>query len=602
MKRLNYPLSLVVPLKMGTGEKKYLRFDRFPRLQTISLFALLLPFLLHSQPTLRISNCRIVDPISGKVTENQDIIVEGDEIKRIIAHRDRPSDPNEKIFDAAGKWVIPGLTDAHVHFFQSGGLYARPDIIDLRERVSVEEERRRVMALAPDFMARYLSCGITSVCDMGGPFTNFDIRAMAAASDSFPDVYTTGPLISSYQPEEFGDNDPPILKVTTPEEAREKVRAQIPQKPDYIKIWYIVRRGEKPEQFLPIVEAVIEESHKHEIPVAVHATQRETARLAVKAGADILVHSVDDQVVDQAFIDLLKEKKVSYIPTLSVNENYTQALGQHWAFRPEDFEVANPFTLGSLTDIRQISPKMIPLYVQNMMAQPFVRAPKVEIMYENLRKLHEGGINIVTGTDAGNIGTLHASSFYEEIIAMNEAGLSPLEVLRASTFNGARMFGKEKKQGTVEVGKRAELVILEENPLENIQNLRRVTAVVFKGKIQVPDSLRADTPEEIVQRQLNAWNLKNAEVFADCFDENVEVFRYPHEKMYQGKKNLYDRYKPFFEENPQAHCERVNRIRMGNIVIDEEKITGLANGNLLRALAIYEVVNGKIVKITFVFP
>lgn len=572
----------------------------------MKLFTLLLMlcwgFCLYSQPTIRISNCNIIDPVSGKISENQDILIEGDQIKRISAHRTRASAPQETTIDATGQWVIPGLADAHVHFFQSGGLYARPDIIDLRHRVSLEEERQRVMDLAPDFLARYLSCGITTVCDMGGPLTNFDIRSQAQTSDAAPTVYVTGPLISSYQPDEFGENDPPIVKVWTPEEAREQVKTQIPLKPDYIKIWYIVRRGEKPEQFLPVVEAVIEESHKNGLPVAVHATQLETARLAVKAGASILVHSVDDQVVDQAFIDLLVEKKVSYIPTLTVSENYTQVLGQHMAFRQEDFSIANPYTLGSLTDLQSMPRAEVPVFVQNLMAQPFSRSPKMKVMYENLRSLQSAGVNIVAGTDAGNIGTLHASSYYEEISAMQEAGLSPLEILRSATFNAAKMLGKEKIQGVIAEGSIADMIILLENPLENIQNISKINRVISRGKVLAPASLRPSTPGILAQQQLNAWNFKDIDAFADCFDENVEIYQYPHDLQYKGKSELYALYAPFFKEVPQAHCEVVKRIQIGNTVIDEEKITGMNTETPRQVVAIYEMADGKIVRVTFLYP
>ncbi|MEZ4775349.1 MAG: amidohydrolase family protein [Bacteroidia bacterium] len=556
----------------------------------------------YSQSVVRIINCNIIDPVSGKIAANQDILVEGDQVKRISSHRNRPGVPGETTIDGSGKWVIPGLTDAHIHFFQSGGLYARPDIIDLRNRVPLEKERKRVMEMAPDFLARYLSCGITTVCDMGGPLTNYDIRAKARTNDFAPDVYVTGPLISSYQPEEFGTQDPPIVKVWTPEEAREMVRSQIPLHPDYIKIWYIVRRGEKPEQFLPIVNAVVEESHKNGLPVAVHATQLETARLAVMAGANILVHSVDDQVVDQEFIDLLVEKKVSYIPTLTVSENYSQVLGQHMEFRQEDFTIANPYTLGSLTDLRGFPANEIPDYVQNLMEKPFSRSPKVNTMYENLRQLQAAGVNIVTGTDAGNIGTLHASSYYEEIAAMKAAGLSPLEILRSATFNAAKMLGKDKTQGTVAAGNQADLVLLSENPLENIQNLSKVHMVVAKGRAMHPDSLLPGSPELLAQQQLNAWNLKDIQAFANCFDEHVEVYKYPNDKQYTGRNELYELYSPFFKEVPQAYCEVVKRIHMGNVIIDEEKITGIGTAPPRRVVAIYEVAGNKIIRVTFIYP
>jgi hypothetical protein len=104
--------------------------------------------------------------------------------------------------------------------------------------------------------------------------------------------------------------DPPIVKIDTPDQAREFVRKLAERKPDLVKIWSIVDKDHPVDAFRPIVRAAIEESHAHKIRVAVHATELETAPAAVEEGADVLVHSVIDKPVDDAFVKLLKDPQV----------------------------------------------------------------------------------------------------------------------------------------------------------------------------------------------------------------------------------------------------------------------------------------------------
>src|SRR5207253_3344096 len=104
---------------------------------------------------------------------------------------------------------------------------------------------------------------------------------------------------SSVSREKLDLGDPPIVKIDTPEQARQFVRKLAEQKPDLVKTWYIVDKDHPVESFRPIVRATIEESHTHKIRVAVHATELETARAAVEGGADVLVHSAMNNADDE---------------------------------------------------------------------------------------------------------------------------------------------------------------------------------------------------------------------------------------------------------------------------------------------------------------
>ncbi len=115
--------------------------------------------------------------------------------------------------------------------------------------------------------------------------------------------------------------------------------------------------GQKADATLPIVQAAIDESHANGVKIAVHATQYETAKLAVTAGADILVHSIDDKVLDPEMLQLLKSKKTVYIPTLIVAQNYNRTFTQQFNFTGHDFKYADPFMLGTLMDFQHFEKK-----------------------------------------------------------------------------------------------------------------------------------------------------------------------------------------------------------------------------------------------------
>jgi len=118
---------------------------------------------------------------------------------------------------------------------------------------------------------------------------------------------------------------------------------------------------------------------------------------------------------------------------------------------------------------------------------PAAKASPVEL--GNLRTVWNAGIPVVMGTDAGNIGTLHGPSVFREMALMVAAGLTPLQVLRSATLNGARAMGLERETCTLAPGKLADLVILDADPLADVQNLSRIHRVIKDGRVFVPDEL-----------------------------------------------------------------------------------------------------------------
>ena len=554
--------------------------------------------LFGQSSTLLLQDVFYLDFSSNQMKKGDILIVNG-LIQRIRKNIRVPK--KAKVINGNNKWLIPGLIDSHIHLFQSGGLYTRPDIADLRQYRPYELERQWLKEQATDLLKRYLKCGITTVIDMGGPLSNFEIRDELKNQKNVPNLFLTGPLISTIQPEEFGKKDPPIIKATSKEEARELVREQLPFQADFIKIWYITLPNQSATSNYDIVKAAIDESHKNGIKAAVHATELNTAKLALKAGADILVHSIDEPV-DEDFIQLIKKNKAVYIPTLIVHGNYVEIFSQTPQLSMEDFQLSHPIPLGTLFDSRHLKENKV---LQEYQAfAPYLKKELEEQSaqrFNNIVKLLTKGVTIATGTDAGNIGTLHASSFYEEIAAMQTAGLGHLDILKASTINGAKVLGKEKELGSIEEGKKADLVLLDQNPLDTLDALKNIHLVIKSGQALSPDTILVESPENLVQQQLNAYNARNLEAFLAPYSEEVEIYNFPNELTAKGKEAMRKTYGFMFKNLPHLHCELVNRISMGNTVIDYEKVTGILEEGTVEAIAIYKIEGGKIAKVYFVY-
>ena len=427
---------------------------------------------------------------ASAVARDQVILVEGNLIRAVGDARHTPVPRQARVVDARGKWVIPGLVDSHVHFFQSGNLYTRPDGADFSAVRPYAEEDRRNRARLPATFKVWIASGVTSVADVGGPFWNFEVRDAAARTAAAPRVAVAGPLVSMVDRVKLDLGDPPIVKTATPQAARELVRRELARKPDFVKVWFIHRRGDNLAASEAVVRAAGDEAHAAGVRLAVHATSLEVAKSALRAGADILVHSVEDAPVDDEFIALARRNRAIYCPTLFVTMGYQYALSNTWKPTEAEKRLADPEILAAMADLTQMPRDRMPGRVRELVDRPPSPRPSA-IALRNLRKVWDAGITVVMGTDAGNIGTVHGPSVFREMGLMARSGLRPLEVLRASTVNGAKMMGLEGRTGRIAAGMLADLVILDADPLADIANASRVWRVVKDGQLFDPDALLA---------------------------------------------------------------------------------------------------------------
>ena len=407
------------------------------------------------------------------------VIISGNRIQAVGPAGQIQVPSGAQVIDGRGKWVIPGLIDSHVHFFQSANLYTRPDVVDLNFLVPYAEEVKRNTARLPMTFRVWLASGVTSVADVGGPFWNFGMRDAARASAVAPRVAATGPLISMVDRPQLDLGDPPIIKITSAEGARSLVQRELPYQPDYIKVWYIHRAGDDLAAQEAIVRATADAAHAAGLRLAVHATELVTAKSALRAGADYLVHSVQDEPVDEEFIALARARHVLYCPTLFVYMGYGYALSGTWQPNEAEQRLADPEILKGLHLPAQAAGH-VPERMAKMLSEH--REPELpQVAMQNLVRVWNSGITVVMGTDAGNIGTVHGPSVFREMQLMQRAGLTPLQVLRSATVNGARTMGHEDL-GTVAPGQLADLVVLDADPLEDSANLSHARLVFKDGR------------------------------------------------------------------------------------------------------------------------
>ncbi len=381
-----------------------------------------------------------------------------------------------------GKHIIPGLIDTHVHYSQTGWVDGRPDAGNVRATHPYEEAMATNQAHPDRFHRAFLASGITAVFDNGGyPWTR-SLGAATEASREAPHVVAAGPLLSTFDPGLNLFDRKQMIFPKTADEARAMVRSHAAAGSQAIKFWFVVRSAADIETYTPLLLATGEEAKAVGLPLIVHATQLEAARVAVAAGASLLVHSVDDGAVDDAFIEACVAQGTSLCPTLTVFDGYSQLylreISQEvraqlaWVHPTVRARILATEGLESRGDKKV------------MRASLNARADRSrQVMYANLLSLHQAGVPIVMGTDAGNPLTLHGPSVFPELEAMQAAGLTPAEVLVTATSKAAAVLGRADDLGQVRAGFVADLVVLEQDPRADIRNVRGITHVVRAGTV-----------------------------------------------------------------------------------------------------------------------
>ena len=413
---------------------------------------------------LVIEDVVLIDGTGRRPLSQVSILVQDDriiEIKRGKFSQSRRN--NAQVINGAQKYLVPGLMDMHVHL--TGSIKVTEQ--GLRE---IEFDRQKgVKALHG-----YLYSGVTSIYDCGNvPDYIFALREQERAGAIIsPRIFATGGIVT--YPGSHGSG-PGATTVDDWPEAIPQLDEQIKRRPDILKLTLEERgwgmRPLIPKLPLPLMERIIEYYNDHGIRTTAHTASELRARQAIFAGIDTLAHPVIVGPITDSFAKLMGAKKIPMATTLTIGENYSR-LAEH----PEYLDQALYQALFSEAEIKELKETTRQQYQERDWT--WWMKLMTPVAQENLRKIHAAGGVLALGTDQTNGAAVH-----REMELLVAAGIAPLDVIRIATFNAAKFLGKEDQLGSVEEGKLADMVLLNADPLEDINNAKKIHLVIKNGNV-----------------------------------------------------------------------------------------------------------------------
>jgi imidazolonepropionase-like amidohydrolase len=446
-------------------------------------------------PPLAVKGATLIDGTGGAPVRDAVVVIRGGRIDCAGTSAACPVPDGVEVMDAGGLWILPGLVDAHVHFSQTGWADGRPDSLDMRATHPYEAVEAEQRANPDRYYRSYLCSGVTAVFDVGGYPWTWGLRATSETSTRAPHVEAAGPLLTTLDHWLNLPAERQFIYLKDESAAREGVGYLAAQRTSAVKVWFINNPDRPFEEMEAAVAAAGAEAKKRKLPLLVHSTGLREAKAALRAGASLLVHSVWDLPLDAEFLSLAKSNGTIYCPTLTVVFGYTRMYEAATSGRPP--VVDDPggcVDAGTLAKVAESATAGADKVNAARMRTPEQVEKMRATMAANLKEAQDAGIPIAMGTDAGNPLTLHGPSVYAEMEAMEAAGLTPMQVIVASTRGGAAAMGRSADFGTVEKGKAADLILVGADPLASVKNLRGLRWVIRGGALRPAEELRAARP------------------------------------------------------------------------------------------------------------
>ncbi len=374
---------------------------------------------------LLIRNAMVFDG-TGRDAYAASVLVEEGKIAAIGQGLKAPK--GARVVDARGQALLPGLLDLHTHWTPN----ATPSEL-------------------PQVANRYLAAGVTTVSDFHQPPEAYAPRRAWLGDIAAPDVKFAARMSTPLgHGADWGDENT-TRWVNSPEAARAGVRAVAAYRPDFIKAftdgWRYSNAADNSSMDEETLAALVDEAHKNGLKVFTHTVMVKRGKSAARAGVDVIAHSVQDGPVDAELIALMRKHGTAYAPSLAV-------------YLPTRVDGSGS-SASSPAVIRQR---------ENNFANALA----------NVRALHEAGVPVVVGTDAGMTGTPHGSSTLRELELLVDAGLTPAQALVAGTARSAVALGLQDR-GTIELGKRADLLLVKGAPWRRIADVRNTEQVYVAG-------------------------------------------------------------------------------------------------------------------------
>lgn len=394
--------------------------------------------------TIAITDVNVVDVVAGRIVPNRTVVITGATINTVTEASTPPA--GAQVVDGRGKFLIPGLWDMHAHMEAAG----------------------------ESWLPLYVANGVTGIRDMG---SNLDLilkmrQATASGRTVGPRIFAAGPILDD------APGDWPFrMRVKNADEGKAAVQLLKQRGVDLIKVHNFTPR----DAFF----AIADEARRQKLPLSGHVPLKVTVQEGVDAGMTSIEHLSEDgklwktcsggaQYRPEAcrpFFEKLARRGVWQTPTL-VTMSELAVIG-------------TPASAISPDHLAYATKQMRDMWAGNQSL--FVTRPEVleilkrlaEVAMVVTRDMSVAGVGILAGCDA----LIAGFCVHDELAAMVRAGMTPVAALQTATINPARYFGIEQTAGTVASGRRADLVLLDANPLTDIGNVRRIHAVVVAGRL-----------------------------------------------------------------------------------------------------------------------
>jgi imidazolonepropionase-like amidohydrolase len=429
---------------------------------------------------IALKGARLIDGTGRTPIENSVIVIEGSQIVAAGKQGAVSIPKDAAVQDLSGKTIMPALIDLHGHLGLSNngadsasGHYTEANVVKQLDK--------------------YRSYGVETVASFGqDEDLIFSIRGdQRAGKIGGARLYTAGRGFLEYT----GKSNPADhrYRPQNPEEARANIRELATHHPDYVKMWVDDGLGRGTKIKPEVYRAIIDEAHKQHIRVFAHEYYLGDAKALLAAGLDGFAHSIRDQPVDNELISAMKARNVFLIPTLVRDESlFAYADNVKW--------IDDPFFQAGL-DPGALQIARSPQTAEKLRNDPDIAKYRagLEMAKKNLKTLSDAGVKIGFGTDSGI--PLRFPGYFEhrELQLMVEAGLTPMQAIVAATSTNAEILGGAKQFGTLQAGRAAEFLVLDANPLDDIRNTEKLSAVWQAGKPVPSVSARPTTTRASAQ-------------------------------------------------------------------------------------------------------